>query len=678
MAYINVNTRVINNFKNDDISALLNSIIDNELSKDVSRVNTKLVDDCVEAIIKLEQEENDKFSVLIPLVNSNAFLKSLQQEKTTWKNLNVFARTAIIAALLAGTTITANAAYQAATGVNLLGNLGSAIHDKLLDWGVIGNNEPAPVIDQFWGEDDGDDTTEVTTSAAEQLEESTIPVSEQSATTKQQSTKPHIDQLEGEDDDDSDSTSKKPDSQDVSDKETTRKPPVPTTAQPNTLPPVEEPENIYLVSLNAEFEHFKTDYIYGEELSYDGLKLTAVYSDKSTKPVSLDACSYTKNINMNVTADYTLRIIYESCIVTVNITVRPDEETRGAEICENEDYEYFLTEKGAYITKYKGSETRITLDTVDNNEVYAIGAEVFADSELAYFTAQNVFKIFPNAFKNCKVLEDCNVPNAVYIGQSAFENCESLKTAIFSENLTYFGKSVYKNSGIESISVPSGITQVPESLCEACKSLKTAELGKNTEIIGKAAFSECEALESVSNTENIKEVLAFAFYECSAATLDSNVSKLEVAEEYCFAYCNNIDFGALNPNIKEIGPYAFAYCTKLSEVNIPQGFETIPEGAFRGAHIATLTLPEGLKIIDDYAFMSTEFRELTVPNSVEEVGTYGLYSVRLREIRFGRNIKELGQSAVFKSSRLVMYVYKNTAPYEYAVENNINYTLIDE
>ena len=675
MACIDVNSKVMSNFNNDDISAALNEIIDNELSKDVSRMNTELVDECVNALLELEKEKNNDFVVLVPLLNSNEFIKSLQAKQSSWKSLNVFARASIIAALLAASTMSANAAYKSATGVDLIGNLGDTIHQKLEDWNILKTDESKHYIEQLGDDEDGDDesitniestTSQSTTSPAETEEVSSAP-----STTIPASTTHYIDQLgDDEDGDDEETTNNQ--------QTTTQKSKESKTEVPVTVPPEKEPEKAYLKELDAEFDNFKYDYIYGEELSYSGLKLTAKYSDGTKKPVSLSDCSYTKNIDMNVTADYTLRIIYKNCVIKIDITVRPDEETRGSKVCENELYEYYLSDKGAYITKYKGSETSIVLDEVDGNAVYAIGANTFKDSNLQFFTAQNVKKVFKNAFKGSKSLVDCNIPEAVYIEDSAFEGCEKLSSAIFSESLTHLGKSVYKDSSIEEIIIPDDITEIPESLCENCKSLKKVTLSKNTKVIGSSAFSECDAIEEVKNTEKIETVNSFGFYNCQNAEFDSSLSKLEKAKEYAFAYCGKIDFGTLNPNISEIGKYAFAYCTKLTEVNLPSSFEIIPKGAFRGAHISTLTLPEGLKEIDDYAFMSTEFRELTVPNSVEKVGTYGLYSVRLRNISFGKNITHMGKSAVFKSTRLTMNVYENTAAYDYAISNNINYTLIDE
>ncbi len=649
MACIDINSKVLCNFNNENIAAALNEIIDNELSKDVSQMNTRLIDECVDALLDLEKEKDNSFSLLIPLVNSNEFLKSIQQPQNKYKAMNVFARGALIAAILAASAFTANAAYKNATGIDLIENLSRIIQSKIEEGNTIKTNANNSDFDV-----DNTKPDEVPTTLRAEKEETTLHQEETThsvesakinnpspSTTKNNN---HIEQL-GDDEEDDETTAE----------QTTKKKPENTTEKASIVKPEKEPEKPYVTALEAEFDGFKTDYIYGEKLSYSGLKLKAVYSDGTKKDVALSDCDYTKSLNMNTTADYTLRVIYEKCVVKINITVRPDEETRGAEICKNDDFEYFLSSKGAYVTKYKGSDKNISIDKIDGKNVYAIGANVFKNSNIESISAVNVKKMF----------------------SSAFEKCENLESAVFSNSITYLGEAVFRDSGIKEINLSGSLTEIPKSLCEDCKELKKLTLPDNVKIISDSAFSECTALETVINTANIEEAKDFAFYNCENAQTDSSIPKLKKAGEYAFAYCRNIDFKKLSENIEEINKYSFAYCNKLTEANIPGSFETIPEGAFRGAHISTLTLNSGIKVIEDYAFMSTEFREVAVPNSVTRVGTYGLYSVRLREITFGRDIEALGENAVFKSTRVNMNVYENSVAYEYAINNDIKYTIIE-
>ncbi|MBR4242256.1 MAG: leucine-rich repeat protein [Eubacterium sp.] len=640
MACIDINSKILCNFNNENIAAALNEIIDNELSKDVSRMNTRLIDECVNALLELEKEENSGFKVLIPLINSNDFLKSLQPSAKRFKNMNVFARAALVAAIIAASAMTANAAYKNATGVDLLANIAVAVQNQLTP--SENKNQNGGIIQLGDYEEEEEEETSRTTEP--QTTHTSLPATEnETSTTEKTKDGGYIEQL-GDDEESEEETTT----------QTTKKQPENTTEKASIVEPENEPEKPYVTALEAQFDNFKTNYIYGEKLSYEGLRLTAVYSDKTKKDVALKDCDYTKSLNMNITANYTLRVIYEKCVVKIKITVRPDEETRGAEICSNDDFEYFLSKKGAYITKYKGKSTALNINTMDGKAVYAIGADVFKNSNIKSVSAVYVKKIFASAFENSEV-----------------------ESALFSNNITFLGNAVFRNSKIKELSLKGELTEIPESLCEGCSALTKITLPENTKIIRKAAFSDCTALETIINTANIDEAKDFAFYNCENAEADSSIPKIKKAGEYAFAYCRNIDFKKLSQSIEEINKYSFAYCNKLTEAEIPAGISTIPEGAFRGAHISALTLNEGLLEIEDYAFMSTEFRDLIVPNSVKKIGTYALYSVKLRDISFGRNVESLGENAIFKSTRVNMNVYKDTVPYEYAIENKINYTVIE-
>lgn len=693
MAHINVDKRILNNIKNDDLAAMLNHLIDTELEKDVSCIDTDFVDACVDALIGLEQEENNKFVALVPLISSEKFLAKITSAKTGWKSLNVFVRAAVVAAVIASTTFTANAAVAAVTGVNVIENIGDAVQSKLEDLGLIKTNG----IDVINGEDD-DDTTfpEVTAALAETTTTTTTETTETTTapTTKssQITTKRGIDVIQGEDDDDetttttevntttttTEPTTQKDDKEPTSKpkESTTRKPVPPTTAVPVTEP--DDEEEVYLLGIDAHFDNFKTDYIYGEELTYEGLTLYKVFSDGSKEQLSLDDCDYTKAIDMNKTADYVLRIIYDTCVVTIDITVRPDDDTRGSKICSNDLYDYLLTDSGAYITAYKGDETIIALDYVDGYEVIAIGPNVFKDSNVESVYAQNAEKIFPSAFENCKNLVDCYLPKAVYIGDNAFSGCENLAAAVYNDNLTYFGEGAYKNTAITELNVPSAITQIPKSLCEECPKLRVVNFDGDVTKIGANAFSECTSLEQVNGTENIIEVGEYAFYFNENMNFDKFPENIEIIKENAFCRCKKLEIGELNPQIKEIGDMSFAYCSKLTKVTIPDGMTSVPYGAFRATGITELLLPEGLTRINDYAFFGIMISDLNLPRSLETIGTYALYSTKLREVYFGAKITEIDDNAFFAGRKTTFHVYDKTVPLDYAIENDINYVIIEQ
>lgn len=686
MARINIDMKSASKLNSYDIIKDLQSLIQAELDKPDDEVDTDFVDECVDALLEIEQDEDKGFVALVPLISSEKFLRKITNNDTSgWKSLNRFARIAIVAAVLAGSTFTVNAAVASATGVNVLGEIGEAVHNKLEDIGLIKTTN----IDQFDADDDDGGpvmTTASTTAAESTTETAAVETTTQASTTKapEQTTKRGIDQFDdGDDDNDETSTTEtqpateaitKP----ISKPSTTRRPAVPTTAEPVTKPQPGNSEEAVLTGLKAEFDdHFRTDYIYGESLSYDGLILKAVYSDGSEKEVALSDCDYTRSINMNTTADYTLRIIYEGCIVTIDITVRPDEDTRGSEICSNDLYDYLLTDRGAYVTAYHGDETNINLDYVDGNEVIAIGSDVFAGSNVEYIIAQNVQKIFPNAFNNCTQLVDCYTPSAVYVGDNAFDGCTSLLEAVYSDNLTYLGISAYKSTAIERITVPSAITVIPASLCEACTSLKSVRFMGEVTKVSAQAFMDCTALETVTGTQMLKEAGASAFSGDKLVNFDYPLDNLEIAGAYAFDTCQKLETGTL-PSIKEIDNGSFCYCYLLTEFTVPECMTEIPYAAFIGTRLAKVNFHDNVTAIGDFAFMSTPLTEVYLPKNLKSIGTRSLFCTRMRSVYFSNYNVEIDETAFYFGTRLTFYVYANSTALYYAKDNDINYEIIDD
>lgn len=690
MAYIRVDDRVIHNFKSDNLEAMLNSIIDAELSKDVSQVNTKLVNECIDALIGIEQEQDDKFNVLVPLIPPDKFLNKIKPNHFSWKNANVFVRAGVAAAVIAGSTFTVNAAVEGITGVNLIQSVTDSVQSKLEKWGLV-NKTGIDVID---GEDDDDDmiinieeTTTVPTTTKEDVQEkiTEIAVTEPSSTeaeTTSETTKPTTETTTkkkpnttvlGSKEDESDTTTS---TTEPPTETTTNKPVEPTTEKPVVTPPAAE-EVVRFTGLSAEYKNFRTDYIYGEKLSYDGLILKANYSNGTYEIVDIEDCSYTKNIDMTVTADYTLRIIYNGSILSINITVRPDEETRGSKICQNDLYDYLLTDRGAYITDYSGDETNIVLSQVDGNDVIAIGSGVFAGKKVEFFNADNVQKIFPNAFRDCKQLVDCYTPRATYIGDNAFDGCVKLGEAVFSYNLNYLGKAAYRNTAIKEIVIPYGITEIPMSLCEECNSLEIVELQGKVTIINDLAFASCTALDKITGVSEVTRVGDYAFADDVLVNSDKPFDKLETVGKYAFSKCNSLDIGTL-PSLKKFGIASFEYCYLLKSVAIPEDMTEIPKSAFAGTRLTSLELHDGITKIGDYAFMSTMLTEIKLPQSVAKIGTRAFYTTRLRRVYFYNPEVIIDDDVFFAGTRLTFYAYENSTAMRYAEEYDITCEIIEE
>ena len=69
-------------------------------------------------------------------------------------------------------------------------------------------------------------------------------------------------------------------------------------------------------------------------------------------------------------------------------------------------------------------------------------------------------------------------PKVKIISWSAFENCTSLKTVTLNSKLEEIGDFAFRNTGIETITVPPKVTYVGDAAFDDCRHLKSVIVEK--------------------------------------------------------------------------------------------------------------------------------------------------------------------------------------------------------
>ena len=121
---------------------------------------------------------------------------------------------------------------------------------------------------------------------------------------------------------------------------------------------------------------------------------------------------------------------------------------------------------------------------------------VFSSAE-----GNGVTKIGNYAFEFCSSLSEVVLPDTLKtVGTYAFANCTSLSHIAMPASLTKFSSGMFRNSGLESIELPTSeeFTNIPFNTFGFCNKLTTVYIPANIKTVGSHAFSWCDNLRLVT------------------------------------------------------------------------------------------------------------------------------------------------------------------------------------
>ena len=203
-------------------------------------------------------------------------------------------------------------------------------------------------------------------------------------------------------------------------------------------------------------------------------------------------------------------------------------------------------------------------------------------SDETYADTYKVIAIDAEAFKGCPNLVEVRFPMSLeFIGFAAFSECPKLsKVEIPDGNLYDLGLSAFASSGLESISIPRRVTEIPAFTFNECRQLKQVLLSDNITKIGESAFTYCQSLCLIELPTNLREIGNGAFMACGLKNITLPDQIVSIPEN-AFGLCFNLEEAFFSPNTKNIGSCAFVFCCHLSKIHCPET-ASINEDAFYG------------------------------------------------------------------------------------------------
>ena len=162
--------------------------------------------------------------------------------------------------------------------------------------------------------------------------------------------------------------------------------------------------------------------------------------------------------------------------------------------------------------------------------------------------------IAPEAFKGNNTLVSLKIPepsNLVEIGESAFMECTSLKTAEFPASLEKMGKRMFENcTALETLALNSG---KPDSIdyhfCYNCTSLKKLVIPEGIKLIKLVAFYNCTNLEEVVFPVSLETIEGNAFSNCYKLRSFVKKGPIRMIAREAFANCYRMELVDIAPFI---------------------------------------------------------------------------------------------------------------------------------
>lgn len=195
--------------------------------------------------------------------------------------------------------------------------------------------------------------------------------------------------------------------------------------------------------------------------------------------------------------------------------------------------------------------------------------------------------IAKEAFKETAV-ETVTVPDTVTtIGASAFAGCKKLYTITLPDSVMQIGSTTFLGCNrLTAVRLPRCIDGIHINMFRDCKSLKSIFLPSGIQFIGLGAFENCCSLQSIV------------------------IPNMAVVESYAFAGCSSLKDVSLplSTNFEYLGSDLFEGCSSLQNVYYPYDFFT--DHMFANCGLKTIQIAGKLSNVEVSAFDCTDLRQV--------------------------------------------------------------------
>ncbi len=300
--------------------------------------------------------------------------------------------------------------------------------------------------------------------------------------------------------------------------------------------------------------------------------------------------------------------------------------------------------------------------------------------------AKALTKIDTSLFEGCESLTSIAIPDSVTsLGKNAFLGCAALKSVTFGSGskLDTILASCFEKSGLESITIPKGVTVLGTSKTAGaatssakqfldCVNLKSVTFAGNIKLLGGYVFQNCSSLTSVSFPASVTQIGNYCFDGCTqlaTATFASGASALTIGTyafrntgltafevparatslgKYALSGSESLATVTFETRTKalSLGDSIFENCTALTSVALPDTVTAISASTFYGCEkLATLTMTQVTSIGDSAFRDCSALTEIALPESLTSISTNAFMGAGLTSVTIPKNCTSIGNNA---------------------------------
>jgi hypothetical protein len=174
------------------------------------------------------------------------------------------------------------------------------------------------------------------------------------------------------------------------------------------------------------------------------------------------------------------------------------------------------------------------------------------------------------------------------------------KNVIIPYGVTGIGISAFEDCSIESVVIPSSVTEIRMQAFLGCISLTKVVIPDSVTYLGEAAFYDCKSLAEVIMSKNIKTI-----------------------ETETFAYSPSLKYIEIPEGVDSIESSAFYECISLESITIPSSITSIATKTFgRCESLSKVVFKGDFKVGFDIFKYSDNIKEIRVPSEKVKTNLY--------------------------------------------------------